>query len=118
MLLRNAGQYTETLDAVLKHDSRRISKLVSCTGYIENSAVQVEAIRITQFLAARQPTLADMLVQQRPNTGEHHLTQTHLLRGPEAAAMPPQYTSNQYDASQRRLLNSTFLSSLAHVLDL
>ncbi|KAL3148728.1 hypothetical protein ABBQ38_014140 [Trebouxia sp. C0009 RCD-2024] len=69
-----SGQYTETLDAVLKHDSRRISKLVSCLGYTHSSAVQVEAIRLTHLLAARQPTLADMLVQQRPNTGTHDRT--------------------------------------------
>ena len=67
-----AGHYTEMLDAVLKHDSRRISKLISCVGYTNNAAVQVEAIRITQFFAARQPTLADMLVQQQPTTGTMH----------------------------------------------
>lgn len=65
-----AGQYTETLDAVLKHDSRRISKLISCVAYTISSAVQVEAIRLTQFLAARQPALADMLVQQRASIGK------------------------------------------------
>ena len=72
-----AGQYTESLDAVLKHDSRRISKLISCVGYTSNSAVQLEAIRLTRVLAARQPHLVDMLVQQRPKItpdgkhGEH-----------------------------------------------
>ena len=72
-----AGHYTETLDAVLKHDSRRISKLISCVGYTSNAAVQVEAIRITQFFAARQPTLADMLAQQRPSTGMCMLAAFH-----------------------------------------
>jgi len=64
------GHWTETLDAVLKRDSRRISKLISCVGYTPNSQVQVEAIRLTHFFAARQPTLADTLVQQKPTAGE------------------------------------------------
>ena len=59
------GQYTESLDAVLKHDSRRISKIISCVGYTSSSAVQLEAIKLTRVFAARQPHLVDMLVQQR-----------------------------------------------------
>ena len=35
----------------------------------------VEAIQLTQFLAARQPTLADMLLQQRLSRGRHLFTQ-------------------------------------------
>lgn len=70
MLAWRTGQYTETLDAVLKHDSRRISKLISCVAYTSSSAVQVEAIRLSHLLAARQPTLADMLVQQRARQGK------------------------------------------------
>ena len=65
------GHWTETLDAVMKRDSRRISKLISCMGYTSSSAVQVEAIRLTHFFAARQPTLADTLVQQKPTAGEN-----------------------------------------------
>ncbi|DBA92469.1 TPA: hypothetical protein ACH3X1_002702 [Trebouxia sp. C0004] len=65
----STGHWTETLDAVLKHDSRRISKLISCVGYNSSSAVQVEAIRLAHFFAARQPTLADTLVQQKPTAG-------------------------------------------------
>jgi len=55
---------------VMKRNSRRISKLISCVGYTSNSAVQVEAIRLTHFFAARQATLADTLVQQKPTAGE------------------------------------------------
>jgi len=69
-LVALVGHWTETLDAVLKRDSRRISKLISCVGYTPSSAVQVEAIRLTHFFAARQPTLADTLVQQKPTAGE------------------------------------------------
>ncbi|KAL0044481.1 hypothetical protein WJX82_009054 [Trebouxia sp. C0006] len=65
----STGHWTETLDAVLKRDSRRISKLISCVGYTPNSQVQLEAIRLTHFFAARQPTLADTLVQQKPTAG-------------------------------------------------
>ena len=64
-----AGNYTQTLDAVLKHDTKRIAKLISCVGYTASSAVQLEAIRLTQFLAARQPALADILVHQRLRQG-------------------------------------------------
>ncbi len=69
-LVALVGHWTETLDAVMKRDSRRISKLISCVGYTSNSAVQVEAIRLTHFFAARQATLADTLVQQKPTAGE------------------------------------------------
>lgn len=63
--VRPAGQYTGGLDSVLKHDSRCISKLISCVGYPSNSSVQLEAIKLTQLLAARQPHLVDLLVQQK-----------------------------------------------------
>ena len=43
---------------------------MSCVAYTSSSAVQVEAIRVTQFLAARQPSLADLLVQQRTNQSD------------------------------------------------
>ena len=69
-LLPLVGHWTDTLDAVLKRDSRSISKLISCVGYTASSAVQVEAIRLTHFLAARQPTLADTLVRQKLTAGE------------------------------------------------
>lgn len=65
MNVQTAGQYTESLDAVLKHDSRRIAKLISCVGYTSNSFVQLEAIKLTRVFAARQPHLVEMLVQQR-----------------------------------------------------
>ena len=65
-----AGHYTQTLDAIIKNDSRRISKLISCVSYTCSSAVQLEAIRLTQSIAARQPTLADTLVQERLSRGE------------------------------------------------
>lgn len=77
-----AGQYIESLDAVLKHDSRRISKLISCIGYTSNSSVQLEAIKLTQVFAARQPHLVEMLVQQRVKVtadGKHGTLFCHVL---------------------------------------
>lgn len=69
--LADTGHWTETLDAVLKRDTRRVSKLISCVGYTNSSAVQLEAIHLTQFFAARQPNLVDTLVQQKLTAGEN-----------------------------------------------
>ena len=71
--LADTGHWTETLDAVLKRDTRRVSKLISCVGYTSSSAVQLEAIHLTQFFAARQPNLVDTLVQQKLTAGEDSL---------------------------------------------
>ena len=54
--------YCETLDVVLQRDHRRIPILLEYVRYPHNVWIQVEAIRIAQFLAARIPDLVDQIL--------------------------------------------------------
>lgn len=56
----------ESLDAVLRHDQRRIPLLLDYVRYPHNPALQAEAVRIATHLAERIPNLVPLLLNSPP----------------------------------------------------
>eukprot|EP00884_Botryococcus_braunii_P018275 jgi/Botrbrau1/5130/Bobra.0172s0002.1 len=64
----HTGQY-EPLDVVMRAEVRRIPSLMQYVAYVDNPALQAEAIRISSALASRLPNLPALLLQA-PSSGQ------------------------------------------------
>ena len=59
-----------TLETALQRDKRRLPGLLQWVRYSGLAGIQLEAIKLTQLLAARMPSLVDLLLQS-PTDGTH-----------------------------------------------